>query len=460
MKLSEKIKTYGLLLLMALGGKNANAQAVALAPSDSTNTQLNIPKVTALAAHCVQQKFADVPTVDDKDSAIAVPIINVAQYLKDGSVEIKLAHPYDICAPNIDDAMRYVECLRNKLPFNFEEYYKCLPEEEQERYNQASNFEKTKYRLDCEKYYNDPNNFHSYTKYSNDVRRYLKVRGADGNWVKKVHRVGPNQADKTAFAIEMAFMACHPDSVVRHFAAHFVDINDENNRAILMEVQQLLYDENGEMRTGEGAWQKRTKAARKLLKVKVGNFCVDVRGNILSPKGAAEIRASKGYRFFSQHSLDLWQEMDNKHCYKLRQAINDYVNTIYMAANPKCPLDKVPYDKLFESGTLTAYREGVNHVGPFAASVNIAESKFMWQKMNKVDYITFDYLGHMRDCLPENGRILDLAAKSLKQLEFIAPKKAEKMKHKKELTKTPSAKIATSKLQLISSEYNNSVLQR
>lgn len=142
MKLSEKIKTYGLLLLMALGGKNANAQAVASAPSDSTNTQLNIPKVTALAAHCVQQKFADVPTVDDKDSAIAVPIINVAQYLKDGSVEIKLAHPHDICAPNIDDAMRYVECLRNKLPFNFEEYYKCLPEEEQERYNQASNFEK------------------------------------------------------------------------------------------------------------------------------------------------------------------------------------------------------------------------------------------------------------------------------------------------------------------------------
>lgn len=459
MKLTEKIKTYGLLLLMAFGGKNANAQAVDSTTTTSAQTHLNIPKVTALAAHCVQQKFADVPQVADKDTAIAVPIINIAQYLKDGSVEIKLAHPHDICAPNIDDAMRYVECLHSKLPFNFEEYYKCLSEEEQERFNQFSPFEKTKYRLDCEKYYNDPNNFHSFTAYHNDVRRYLKVKGADGSWIKRVHRIGPNQADKTAFALEMAFMACHPDSVVRHFAAHFVDANDENNRAILIEVQQLLYDKTGEMRTGEGAWKKRTEAAQKLLKVKVGNFCVDVRGNILSPKGVAAIRASKGYRFFSQHSLDLWQKMDNEHCYKLRQAINDYVNTIYMAANSRCPLDKVPYDKQLESGTLAAYSEGFNHFGPFAASVNISESKFMWQKMNKVDYITFDFLGHMRQCLPENGRILDLAEKSWKQLEFIAPYKAEKMQRKTASKVKEKNRVLTSKLQNVPNEYSSKVYE-
>ncbi len=453
MKLTEKIKTYGLLLLMALSGKSASAQAFTAAEDDSTKVETRIPNIVSLVSHRVHNKFADVPSAIGKDTAVAVPIINVAQYLKDGSVEVKLVHPHNICAPNIDDAMRYIECLRSKLPFDFAEYYKCLPEDEQKRYDEASTFEKTKYRLDCEKYYNDPNNYHSYTAYHNNVRRYIKVRGANG-WVKMVHRLGPNQAEKTIFAMEMAFMACHPDSAIRHFAAQFVDVNDETNREILLKVQQLLYDESGEMKSGEGAWQKRTKAAQELLKVKVGNFCVNAQGHVLAPKNAVSIRNSAGYRFFSQQCLDLWEEMDNKHCYKLRQAINDYVTTIYMAANAKCPLKKIPQNKLLESGTFSAYCEGVNHAGAFAGRVNIAESQFMWQKMNKVDYITFDFLGQMRNCLPENGRILDFAEKSWKQLEFIAPYKAEKMQRKTASEAKEKNNILTSKLQNVPNEYS------
>ena len=78
----------------------------------------------------------------------------------------------------------------------------------------------------------------------------------------------------------------------------------------------------------------------------------------------------------------------------------------------------------------------------------------MWQKMNKVDYITFDFLGQMRNCLPENGRILDFAEKSWKQLEFIAPYKAEKMQRKTASEAKEKNNILTSKLQNVPNEYS------
>ena len=204
MKLAEKIKTYGLSFLLMLAPKSAGAQDMqpkASTPEDSVSVNVNIPQITSLIRHQIHNNFTDVPTAEEKDSAIAVPIINMAQYAKDGSVEVKLAHPHDICAPNIDDAMRYVECKTGKQPFNFEQYFKCLPEDEQARFKDLPAFAQTKYRIDCEKYYNDKNNFHNVAAYHNNVRRYIKARkGPNSEWIKKVHRLGPNQADKTIFA--------------------------------------------------------------------------------------------------------------------------------------------------------------------------------------------------------------------------------------------------------------------
>ena len=376
----------------------------------------------AFGEHFIRQKFEEVPELSDKDPTPGIFIVNVDQYLRDGSIALKRVNPQDVIEKRVYEPMLWVECRRGKIGFNFDEAYHNLSDGEKAYYDEAGPLAKFNFREQSQRIYNDTANYKSYLceNQLNPRRLYPK-----GSKIPRVVRVGVNQANPTIWALEMAAFACHPDTLLQKFAANFVDVNDSTNRALLAEAGPMLYQPDGSLYAGsDSVMQQRYDATRKLLKVKVGHICENQAGQILEPKAAYPISKS-GYRFFTSFCVQKIVDFDNEHHQTFCNAVSQFVLGVYMAQAKESAFYNVlkPEERL-QIEKVGACIESCNHYGPGAANtatkIKIAadDCRTIAKKMARINYLTPKGINDLRQVYPQDEfvqRFCDLSLGAIQQ---------------------------------------------
>lgn len=387
---------------------------------------LAIPR---LFGHYIRQKFEDLPELADSDPTPGICVISVDDYLRDGSIILKRVNPQDMIDKRLDEPMMQVECRYGKHDFSFDEAYHNLSDGVKDYYNQAGPLEQLKFREQCMLTFNDTANYKAHLFESQLNPRRVRLPGSKQI---KVVRIGTNQANPTCWALEMAAFACHPDSLVREFAANFVDMNDPENKQYLEEAGRLLYREDGKLLSGsDSVIANRHEATLKLLKVKVGNICENAAGSVLSAKTPYGISTSSGYRYFTPECMRLVSEFDEMHHQTFREAVGQFVRGVYLAQSKNPAFyQAVQNNNCFKIENVGAHLESCNHYGPGAGKGKIvlaaADCKKVARRMARINYLTMNGIEDLREAFPANHevqRFYDLSleavnAKKQKVLEY------------------------------------------
>ncbi len=379
--------------------------------------------------HYIRQKFEDVPALSDKDPTPATYIISTDQYLQDGSIALKRVNPQDVIEKRLYEPMLWVECRHGKTGYDFAETYHNFSDGEKAYYDEAGPIEKFKIQDDYKKVYNDTANYKSFLceNQLNPRRLYPK-----GSKIPRVVRVGVNQANPTVWALEMAAFACHPDTLLRNFAANFIDLNDSANKALLAEAGPMLYRADGQLHTGsDSVMQQRYDATRKLLKVKAGNICENQAGKVSEPNIPYQA-GTKGFRFFTDFCVQKIIEFDSAHHQTFCNAVAQFVRGVYMAQTKESAFFKAlkPEDRL-KIEVVGAHLESCNHYGPgpanTVAKIKVAakDCQTIVKKMARVNYLTPKGITDLSEMYPQDEFVqrfcqLSLAAIEKKKADVLA----------------------------------------
>lgn len=393
--------------LLIITGRNAQAQDLpastdSLQDKAKTETVHHKTQKTDFEMHYIREKYEDLIETDTNNPN-GICVLNLEQFNKDGAIDIKFVDKRDILEVSTYDPTYWVECRKGRTSFNFEEYFKCMSPDEQEYYNSASKIEQMKIRIDAERRHLDPKNYKAMLHPECPIRYFPKNKS-------QISRIGPNQADKTVLALELAFFACHPDSVLRNFATKYINVNDSTNKHCLEKAGKLLFDENGELFYGSDSWDKRVEALKYLHKVKAGNFCRNAKGRMLEARTAMHLSRTRNYYITKECAAD-FQKLDYEHNNLFQDGIFSFMNAVYLPLNPKNTVSsEIPPKKLSPTQEGRA-REYWNHFGSAAKGMNIAESAKIAGYMEKFNYVTLKTVRQMLDLRPRCGILAQLYEK-------------------------------------------------